>query len=70
MQADFKGTIVMDFNIAFGGCKIILPPQWNVRNEITAILGGIDDKRPAVSDVDPSKTLVLTGSVMFGGVGY
>jgi len=68
MQADFKGTIVMDFNIAFGGCKIVLPPQWNVRNEITAILGGIDDKRPAVADVDPSKTLVLTGSVMFGGV--
>ncbi|NOT75587.1 MAG: hypothetical protein HOP08_11705 [Cyclobacteriaceae bacterium] len=68
MQADFKGTIVMDFNVAFGGVKILVPPQWNVKNEITAVLGGIDDKRPSVQDADPTKLLILRGSVMFGGV--
>jgi hypothetical protein len=68
MQADFKGTIVLNFNVAFGGCKLVLPPQWNVRNEITAILGGIDDKRPLGPEVDSSKTLILKGTIMFGGL--
>ena len=68
MQADFTGTIVINFNIAFGGSKLVVPPQWNVRNEITAILGGIEDKRSLVQDVDANKVLVLKGTVMFGGV--
>jgi len=69
MQADFKGVVVMDFNVAFGGIKLVVPPHWNIRNEITAILGGVDDKRPQVQQVDePGKVLVLKGSVMFGGV--
>lgn len=68
MQADFTGTIVINFNIAFGGSKLVVPPQWNVRNEITAILGGIEDKRPLVQDADANKVLVLKGTVMFGGV--
>ncbi len=68
MQADFTGTIVIHFNVAFGGSKLVIPPQWNVKNEISAILGGIEDKRPLVQDVDPNKILVLKGTVMFGGV--
>lgn len=68
MQADFKGTVVMDFNVAFGGVKLVVPPHWNVKNEITAILGGIDDKRPMVQNEDPGKVLVLKGTVLFGGI--
>ena len=69
MQADFKGVIVLDFNVAFGGIKLVVPPHWNIRNEITAIFGGVDDKRPQVQQTDDSgKVLVLKGSVMFGGV--
>ena len=69
MQADFKGVIVLEFNVAFGGIKLVVPPNWNIRNEITAIMGGIDDKRPQVQQTDDSgKVLVLKGSVMFGGV--
>ncbi|CAN5206772.1 DUF5668 domain-containing protein [soil metagenome] len=68
MQADFKGTVTIDFNVAFGGVKLLVPPQWNVRNEITAILGGVDDKRPLVPDTDQTRVLVLKGTVMFGGV--
>lgn len=68
MQADFTGTIVIDFNIAFGGSKLVIPAQWHVKNEISAILGGIEDKRPMVQDVDSTKVLILKGTVMFGGV--
>ncbi|MEQ8535526.1 MAG: DUF5668 domain-containing protein [Imperialibacter sp.] len=68
MQADFTGTIVMDFSVAFGGVKLIVPPHWNIRNEATAILGGIDDKRPIVQADDNSKVLILKGTVMFGGL--
>lgn len=68
MQADFQGTVELHFNVAFGGVKLLLPPQWNVRNELTAILGGVDDKRPIVNEIDTKKTLILKGTVMFGGV--
>lgn len=68
MQADFKGAVVLDFNVAFGGAKLVVPPQWNVRNEITAMLGGIEDKRPMTQSEDPGKVLILKGTVMFGGV--
>ena len=68
MQADFKGTVTIDFNVAFGGAKLLIPPQWNVRNEITAILGGVDDKRPLMPDTDQSRVLILKGTVMFGGI--
>jgi len=68
-QADFTGTITIDFNITFGGAKIVVPPQWNIKNEITAILGGVEDKRPIVQNADQgSKLLILRGTVMFGGV--
>lgn len=68
MQADFKGTVVMDFSVMFGGVKLLVPPQWIIKNEIAAILGGIDDKRPVVPDADPNKVLVLRGTVTFGGL--
>ncbi len=68
MQADFNGSIVMDFNVAFGGVKLVVPPHWNIRNEVTAILGGIDDKRPLGQSEDQSKVLILKGTVMFGGL--
>ena len=68
MQADFKGNIVLDFSVAFGGVKLVVPPQWNIKNEVTAILGGIDDKRPSVQGDDPTKLLILKGTIMFGGL--
>lgn len=68
MQADFTGTAVLDFNIAFGGVKLYVPPQWNVKSEVTAILGGVEDKRAITPQTDSTKVLLLRGSVMFGGI--
>lgn len=68
-QADFEGEIVIDITAIFGGCKIIIPPGWQVKPEVTAIFGGLDDKRsiqPAVEG--QNKLLIIRGIAMFGGV--
>lgn len=68
-QADFNGTIKIDATNIFGGTKLIVPPTWDVQNDITAIFGGVDDKRQVAGvTMDPNKTLVLDGTCMFGGV--
>jgi predicted membrane protein len=68
-QADFTGMIRIDATNVFGGTKLIIPPTWDVQNDITAIFGGVDDKRQ-ISGVtlDPNKVLVLDGTCLFGGI--
>ncbi|MNY41651.1 hypothetical protein D3C86_1764820 [compost metagenome] len=69
-QADFEGVIKIDVVAVFGGVKIVIPPSWEVKSEVTAIFGGIDDKRalgiPAADE--PRKVLIIEGVAMFGGV--
>ncbi|WP_316812398.1 LiaF transmembrane domain-containing protein [Pedobacter heparinus] len=68
-QADFEGVIKLDVVAIFGGVKIIIPPGWEVKSEVTAIFGGIDDKRTlGVAAVEPRKVLIIEGVAMFGGV--
>ena len=68
-QADFEGTIVMDIVAVFGGVKILIPPTWQVKSEITSIMGGVDDKRGRqIGDVSPAKILILQGTALCGGI--
>jgi predicted membrane protein len=68
-QADFEGVIRMDVVAIFGGVKIVVPPGWEVRSEVTAIFGGLDDRRTlGVPAVEPRKILIIEGVAMFGGV--
>jgi predicted membrane protein len=68
-QADFTGTITIDVTTAFGGSKLIVPPTWDVHNEIAAVFGGVDDKRQIMGvAMDPSKVLILEGTCVFGGL--
>ncbi len=68
-QCDIEDTVVIDIFAAFGGVDMTLPANWNVRNEISVFLGGVDDKRRSYSQPDiPAKTVILKGTVMFGGV--
>lgn len=68
-QADFEGVIKLDVVAIFGGVKIIIPPGWEVKSEVTAIFGGIDDKRTlGVAATEPRKVLIIEGVAMFGGV--
>ena len=70
IKADFNDTITLDVVAIFGGCKIIVPPGWEVKSEVTAIFGGVDDKRSVgpTSNEGPRKILIVKGVALFGGV--
>jgi len=62
---------VIDVLTVFGGTGFKVPPDWTVKNEVTAIFGGFTDKRGnSINHIvsDPSKTLVIKGFASFGGV--
>ncbi len=66
-----KNGAVIDSLAVFGGCGFKVPPDWTVKNEVTAIFGAFTDKRGAsINHIvsDPSKTLVIKGFAAFGGV--
>lgn len=68
-QTDFEGSIVIEVVAIFGGVKIIVPPSWEVKSEVTAVFGGMDDKRAVGPANDQSKkTLIINGVALFGGV--
>jgi len=69
-QADINGRVELEVNTIFGGTKIIVPSNWEIKSEITAVLGSVEDKRRVQRDLNQSteKILVLRGSVVFGGI--
>ena len=68
-QTDFEGSIVIEVVAVFGGVKIIVPPAWEVKSELTAVFGGVDDKRALGPSNDHlKKILIINGLALFGGV--
>ncbi len=62
---------VIDCLCLFGGCGFKVPPDWAIKNEVTAIFGAFTDKRGSTFGQivsNPSKTLVIRGFAAFGGV--
>lgn len=69
LQADFEKEAVLDVTVVFGGLKLIVPKNWEVRTEVTSILAGVEDKRYSAVQVLPDeKVLIITGTVVFGGI--
>lgn len=69
MQADIQQPVVLEVHNIFGGTKLIVPANWDVKNEVTAVFGGIDDKRNLNTGIpDAGKTLILKGTCVFGGI--
>jgi predicted membrane protein len=77
-QADITGRVVLDVTQIMGGTKLILPSNWDVKSEMVAFFGGIEDKRRPSSSVStvmggeqiksPEKVLLLQGTSIFGGI--
>ena len=62
---------VIDCVSVFGGCGFKVPPDWTIKNEVTAIFGAFTDKRGSTFGqvvTNPSKTLIIRGFSAFGGV--
>ncbi|MDO9615293.1 MAG: DUF5668 domain-containing protein [Bacteroidota bacterium] len=65
------GGAIIDCVSVFGGCGFKIPMDWNVRNEVTTIFGAFTDKRGDTFNeryYDPSKTIVIKGISIFGGI--
>lgn len=68
-QADITGTVVLDVTAVMGGAKLIVPTNWEVKPEITNVLGGVEDKRQIQGKIiDFNKVLLLKGTTFMGGI--
>ena len=64
-----KGKSVIDVFTMFGGSKLIVPGDWDIRVDIVSIFGGYSDKRVPDPHIvyDATKQLVIKGVALFGG---
>jgi len=68
-QVDFTGVVTLDLEVGFGGVKLIIPPHWDVRTEVSNIAAGLEDKRMfREGGVDTNKVLILKGTLLFSGL--
>lgn len=68
-RAEIKQPVVMEIVNVFGGTTLILPPNWEIKSEMVAILGGIEDKRIQQAGIpDNQNVLVLRGTCVLGGI--
>ena len=67
-QADLQGPVVLEITSVFAGTKLIVPSNWDVKSELVAVLGGVDDKRAVSAPGDANKVLILRGNAILGGI--
>jgi len=75
VELDFTGAFVnnvaeLDITVVMGAATLAIPQHWVVKNELSAALGVVADKRPApTAGIQPtSKTLLLKGAVILGNI--
>ena len=69
MQADMQSPAIVNLTQIMGGARILVPPHWEVKNEIVALMGGIEDKRPMINNTGGErKILILKGITIMGGI--
>lgn len=67
--ADFNGVVTIQVDVIFGGVKMIVPPHWDIRTEVSNIAAGLEDKRYfRDGGVDSNKVVILKGTILFGGL--
>jgi predicted membrane protein len=73
-EADIEGdTAELEVNAIFGGAEIRVPDNWRVESQSQIFFGGLSDstrnaKRPDDAPSTGNKTLIVSGTVTFGGV--
>jgi len=62
------GINVLEVICVFGGTKIIVPRNWNIKVEVTSVLGAFEDKRTfSGENISTENTLIIKGVAVFGG---
>ncbi len=68
-QAEIKGKVILELTNIFGGTKLLVPANWEIKSEIVAIFGGIEDKRMQQADMPTGENvLILRGTTILGGI--
>lgn len=63
-----SGDNHLELVMAFGGTKLIVPEEWDIKIEVTSVFGGFSDKRVrSIVEKDREKTLIISGVNVFGG---
>ncbi len=57
---------VIDVSCVMGGVKLRIPKDWKVTLKATPVLGGVEDKRGAVTESE--KVLIIKGSLVMSGL--
>jgi predicted membrane protein len=74
LELDFRGAgldggkATLDATAIMGAVDIFVPRDWRVVMHGTPILGGFDDKHPAVPDAEVKATLYVKGAAIMGAV--
>ena len=59
----------IDVFTMFGGSKLIVPEQWEIKSDVVSIFGGFTDKRPVrQANSDTKNIIYIKGVVVFGGL--
>lgn len=67
--ADIQQPAILEITQVFGGTKLMVPANWEIKSEVNAVLGGFEDKRNIASAIiDTNKVLILRGTSLFGGI--
>jgi predicted membrane protein len=64
------GSNYIDVFCIFGGMKLIVPEDWNVKIRVMSIFGGFSDKHRILStgtSAAQDTQLIIKGIVIFGG---
>lgn len=67
-RADIQGRAAIDVTQIFGGTKLIVPSHWQIKTDMTALFGNIEDKRQGPADPNSDKILTIQGTSIFGGI--
>jgi hypothetical protein len=69
-QAQLEGnTPVVDVFALMGGIEIYVPRDWEVVNNVTALMGACVDKRhPTTATGNPGKRIIIRGMAVMGGI--
>jgi hypothetical protein len=68
-HADINQRAIIDVTQVFGGTKIIVPSNWQVIVDMSAIFAGTDDKRmKSIQTAKSDKVLIIKGVSLFAGL--
>jgi predicted membrane protein len=62
-----EGMTYLNLDNIFGGIVIHVPDNWNIDLHLDSVFGGASDNRTA-ENRDTSRTLVIVGDCVFGGI--